>query len=439
MQLIPSIILKHFEGRKVLKSIIANSGWLFVDRIFRMGVGLFVGVWVARYLGVEQFGLFNYAMAYVALFSNLATLGLPSLVIRLITNEPEKREEILGTTFWLQLAGGIASLLIAVSMMYVLRSNDGLTLRLVAILAATSIFKAFGAIELWFQSQVQSKYLVLAGNTAFLIIIIVKIILINLQAPLLAFAAATLAEAAIVAVGLIFFHKLQGYSLWAWRWSLPLARTLLSESWPLILSGFAIMFYLKVDQIMLGEMLGNQVVGLYSTASRFSEIWYFIPTAIASSAAPSIYAAKKENESLYYQRIGKLLKVLSLIAIVIAVSMTFLSGEIITRLYGHDYAAAAPILAIHIWAGLFVFVGVGSSSWFIAEGLAHLTFIRTLLGAIINVGLNILLIPVFGGIGAAISTVISYAIGSVLVNSMNPRTQKIFILQIRSIALQKTV
>lgn len=436
MQLIPSIILKHLEGRRALKNIIANIGWLFADRILRMGVGLFVGVWVARYLGIEQFGLFSYATAFVALFSTLTTLGLPSLVIRSITHEPEKRAEILGTTFWLQLVGGITTLLLAVSIMFVLRHEDRLTLSLVAILASTSILKAFGTIELWFQSQVQSKYPVLAQNTAFLIVAIVKVVLINLQAPLLAFAGATLAESVVGAVGLILFYRLQGYSLRIWRWSLPLAKTLLHESWPLILSGFAIMIYLKVDQIMLGEMRGNQVVGLYSSATRISEIWYFIPTTIVSSAAPSIYAAKKAaNESLYYQRIEKLLKILSLLAILIAVPMTFLSGAIITRLFGNSYAAAAPILAIHIWASLFVFMGVGASSWFIAEGLAHLTFIRTLIGSITNIILNFFLIPIYGGIGAAIATVISYAISSVLANAVNPRTWRIFILQIRSIIL----
>jgi polysaccharide transporter, PST family len=426
--------LSRLQERQNLSKIIANMGWLFADRILRMGLGLLIGVWVARYLGVEQFGLFSYAAAFVALFIALSTLGLPALVIRTIAQEPEKRAEILGTVFWLQLFGGIATLGVAVGIMFVLRHGDRLMLNLVAILAGAAIFQAFDTIDLWFQSQIQSKYTVFAKNTAFLIVVVVKVVLINLQAPLLAFAAATLLEAVLGAVGLIIFYKFQGDSLSSWRWSLPLARRLLRESWPLILSGLTIMLYMKVDQIMLGQMIGDEAVGIYSAATRISEVWYFIPTAIAASVAPGIYAAKKAvDESLYYRQIEQSLKVLSLIAILIAVPMTFASGAIITALFGHEYAAAGSILAIHIWAAWFVFMGVGTSSWFIAEGLIHLSFRRTLMGAIINIGLNFILIPTYGGLGAAIATVIAQAFASVLSNASHTQTRKIFQIQLRSI------
>jgi polysaccharide transporter, PST family len=306
-------------------------------------------------------------------------------------------------------------------------------LSLVAIFASSTIFQAFETIDLWFQSRIQSKYTVLAKNTAFLTIAIVKVILINLKAPLLAFAGATLAEVVVGVVGLIMFYKYQGHSIGTWRWSLQLARKLLRESWPLILSGFSIIIYMRVDQIMLGQMVGDQMVGIYSAATRVSEVWYFVPGAIASSVAPGIYAAKKAgDEALYYRRIGQSLQVLALIAILIAVPMTFVSGPIITGLFGNEYAAAGPILAIHIWAALFVFTGIGTSTWFIAEGLTHLSFQRTLIGAVINICLNFGLIPAYGGVGAAIATVISQAFASFLSNAFHPKAKKIFRVQLRS-------
>jgi polysaccharide transporter, PST family len=431
---VPSTLFKRWHHRQPLSNVIANTGWLFADRILRMGVGLLVGVWVARYLGVEQFGLLNYAMAFVALFNTLANLGLPALIVRTITHEPEQQQVILGTAFWLQLWGGIVTSLTAAGTIFVLRDGDPLMLSLVAILASVSICQAFETIDLWFQSQVQSKYTVIAKNVAFLLLAIVKVILIQTRAPLLAFALATLAEAVVGVFGLLIFYQRQGYAIAAWRWSFNLAKKLLGESWPLILSGFTIMIYMKVDQIMLGQMIGDQMVGVYSAATRISEVWYFIPTAIASSVAPGIYAAKQAaDESLYYRRIEQSLQILSVIAIVIAVPMTFLSGTIMTALFGRAYAAAGPILAIHIWAAWFVFTGVGTSAWFIAEGLIHLSFRRTLMGAVINVILNFVLIPNYGGIGAAIATVISQAFASFLSNATHPRSRKIFQVQIRSL------
>lgn len=425
--------LKKFQTQKEFKGVVTNIGWLFADRILRMGVGLVVGVWVARYLGVEQFGTFNYAAAFVALFSTCASLGLPSLIIREIANEPEKKEQILGTTFWLQLLGGIATLLLAITTISILRHDDPVTIGLVSILASVSIFQAFDTIDLWFQSQVNSKYTVLAKNAAFVVVTLFKVLLISIHAPLLSFAWATLAEAAIGSVGLIYCYKLQGYFISMWKWDFHVAKKLLRESYPLIFSSMAIMIYMKIDQIMLGEMIGSQSVGIYSSATRISEIWYFIPTAIASSISPAIFSAKKEgDEILYYRRIQQLLRLLSTIAIIIAVPMSFLSGDIVTILFGSEYSAAGPILAIHIWAAVFVFMGVGTSSWFVAEGLTYLTFRRTLIGAVMNIMLNFVLIPMYGGIGAAIATVISQAFASFISNAFNLKSRKIFLIQLKS-------
>lgn len=425
--------LSLLKSRSGLRAIIANTGWLFADRILRMGVGLIVGVWVARYLGVEQYGTFNYATAFVALFHPVATLGLDSIVIRSIVGEPEKRAQILGTAFRLKLLGGVAWFLLALGSIFVFRHDDNLTISLVAILASVGIFQSFDTIDLWFQSQVQSKYTVLAKNTAFVIASLLKVFLINIQAPLIAFAWVTLAEVCFGAIGLAIGYKVNGYSVRLWRWSFPLAKTLLKESWPLILAGLSIVIYMKIDLIMLGQMIGNSSVGIYSAAARISEIWYFIPMGIVSSVAPTIYAAKKSSETLYYKRIKQLLRLMVLLSSAIAIPMSFLSGTVIAILFGSGYAEAGPILAIHVWSSLFVFMGVATGPWFIAEGLTMFSLRRTLIGAITNVVLNIFLIPPYAGVGAAIATVISQAFASFFSNVSHSKTRKIFFVQLQSL------
>ncbi len=424
--------LSKLKSRSGLRAIIANTGWLFFDQILRMGLGLVVGVWVARYLGVQQYGLFSYAYAFVTLFGPIANLGLDNLVIRDIVSNPSCKEEILGTTFRLKLLGGVGSLLLAVSCIFWFRQDDPVTLGLVAIFATIGIFQAFDTIDLWFKSQVQSKYTVIAKNTAFFLVTLVKVALILIQAPLLAFAWVKFLELGLGAVGLVIVYKLKGFSIWLWRWSFSAARDLLKESWPMIFSGFAIMIYMRIDQIMLGQMAGDAAVGIYSAATRISEVWYFIPGAISSSVSPSIYAAKQTSESLYYRRIGQLNRLLTMLSLAIALPMTFLSGTIITTLFGNDYAAAGSVLAIHIWASLFVFMGVATSSWFIAEGLSQVGMYKTVIGGISNVLLNLFLIPAYGAIGAAIATVISYAFAGFLMNGIHPKARKIFQIQIRS-------
>ena len=415
------------------RAIIKNAGWLFADRILRMGVGLFVGVWVARYLGTKEYGLLNYATAFVALFNPLTKLGLDNIVVRDIIHEKSKKEQILGTVFWLKLLGGVVSLLLLVTCIFLLRQDEQLTIWLVAILGTSGIFQAFDTIDLWFQSQVQSKFTVVAKNTAFVIIALLKVVLILMQAPLIAFACASLAEFGFGAIGLVISYKLNNYSIRLWRWSFSTAKALMKESWFLILSGLTIMVYMRTDQIMLGEIMGNKSVGIYSAATRISEVWYFIPVAITSSVNPSIYAAKEKSEELYYQRIGQLLRVMTLLSVMVAVPMTFLSRKVITMLFGIDYIEAGNVLAIHVWASLFVFMGTATSSWFVAEGLTNLSFRRTLMGATTHIFLNLFLIPTYGGIGAAIATVISQAVASFLSNAFHPKAKRIFKLQFKSL------
>jgi len=400
-----------------------------------MGASLVVGVWIARYLGVQQYGLFNYALAFVTLFTPVLTLGLDEIVVRHVVRESSNKEEILGTTFWLKLLGGIASVLLAVGITIFLGEREFLKISLVAILAIAGIFRAADTIELWFQSQVQSKYAVIAKNIAFLLNTLIKVALILTKAPLLAFAWVTLAEFAMNAVGLAIVYQYKGFSFLSWRWNFQVAKTLLKESLPLIFSGFAIMIFMKIDQIMLGQMIGDKEVGIYSAAVRLSEIWYFIPGAIVPSVAPSIYAAKDQSDKVYYQRLGQLFRLLTCIAVAIAVPMTFLSDKIVMVLFGNGYAGAGAILAVHIWTSIFVFLGFASSPWFIAEGLNHVTLGKTVFGAILNIILNFLLIPQYSGLGAAIATIISQAAAAFLCNAFDRRTQKIFKIQLQSLLL----
>jgi polysaccharide transporter, PST family len=419
-----------------LNKIFSNIGWLFGDKVLRMGSNLFIGVWLARYLGTEQFGMLNYATAFVSLFAPISTLGLDSLVVRDLLKEESNKDVLIGTTFNLKLMGGLACCLTSVISIWFLRANSQQTIEIVAIMSIATLFQSFDAIELWFQSQVQSKHIVIVKNAAFFIINLLRIVFILVQTSLINFVWLGVLEFGLGGIGLIAIYTSQGFSLRSWRWDISIAAKLLKESWPLILSGLSIMIYMRIDQIMLGEMLGNRSVGIYAAAAKISEVWYFIPMAIVSSFAPSIYEAKKISEELYYQRIGKLIKSMFLLSLVLSVFISLFSDYLVINLFGVNYLESAHILSIHIWASLFVFIGIAALPWFTAEQLTIYSFYTTAVGAIMNIVMNLVLIPRYGGTGAAIATVISYAAASFLLNSMHPITRKIFKIQVKSIFMQ---
>jgi len=412
LKFVPGFVRSKLEGRDILQKTISNTGWLFADKIVRMGVGLFVTIIVARYLGPKEFGIYNYALAFVALFSTIATLGLDGIVVRNVIKDPSCKEETLGSAFVMRLVGGIVTILLTSGTIFLLRPDDSLTQWMVEIIALGTIFQAFDTIDFWFQSQIQSKYTVYAKNIAFLSISLAKVVLVIIKAPLIDFAWAGLLEIVLGSIGLVITYRMKGFSLFNWSIKLSRAQSLLKDSWPLILSGIVIMVYMRIDQIMIGEMLGDDDVGIYSAAVRLSEVCYFIPTAIVTSVFPSIIEARKNDLRLYIDRLQKLYVIMTLIAFSIALPTTFLSKKIIIFLYGNNFNQAITVLAIHIWASVFVFLGVASGQFLLAENYTKIAFYRTLAGAFANILLNYIMIPIYGVNGAALTTLVSYFIAT---------------------------
>ena len=415
------------------KKYFTNTSWLFFERISRMVIILLVGIYVARYLGPSNYGLLSYAQSFVVLFSTIATLGLDNIVIRDLVRNEKKRDELLGVTFVLKVAGSIL-LLGMLSVIVKFTTNNNFTNLLILVIALAIIFKSFNAIDFYFRSKVLSKYAVYARTTSVVSSAIIKLLLIYFKMGLIYFAAVMVIESIILAIVLIIMYTKQKLNIFDWRIKFDLAKRLLKDSWPLILSGIAISIYMRIDQVMIKEMVDTKGVGNYAVAVRLSGAWYFVPMAITSSVFPAIINAKKISEKLYYARLQKLYDLMTWLAIGIALPITFLANDIIRLLFGIQYQDAAGVLRIYIWAGIFVFLGVVSSQYLIVENYTRISFFRTFVGMLVNVILNIILIPKYGINGAAIATVVSYFLATFFIVFI-PKTHKQAVLMLKSVNL----
>ena len=413
------------------KRYFANTSWLIGQRVLSMIVALFVGIYVARYLGPEQFGLLNYAISFVGLFTALATLGLDSIVIRELVKSPECKNKLLGTTFWLK-AGGAILMWAGIACAIPFSHSDTQTNLLILVIAFAAIFQAFNVIDFNYQAAVKSRYVVYVQMVSLAVSSITKLIFIWISAPLIWFACVFLIDAVVRAVGLATMYLINKEKMWQWQWQWQTAKRLLKDSWPLLLSGMVISIYMKIDQVMIKEMLGVEQVGFYAAAVRLSEAWYFIPMLITSSLFPAIINAKKQSEERYYQRLQKLYNLMVWMAVGIALPTTFLAPWVITFLYGEVFLPSAMVLSIHIWAGVFVFLGVASGKWYICENMQKGLFYRTAGGAICNVILNVIMIPKYGISGAAISTFISQSVAAYFYDALNHKTRATFWMKTRS-------
>lgn len=395
-----------------LREIVANMGWLLALRVLRTLFALFVMVWIARYLGAGRFGVLQYALAFVGLFSPLAILGLQQILVRDIVSHPDERDEILGTAFFLRLAGGALCMLVVLAAISIVRSDDPQAKAATAIFSLTLLLHSFDAIDLYFQSQVRSKYSVIARTAGLVLANLLRIAAILTGAGVLAFVWIGVIDIVAGAGGLVVMYRRLGLRLRRWRFSMRRARELLGQSWTLILSGALAVIYFKIDQVMLGEMAGDIEVGIYSTAVRISEVWYFLPSAVTVSVLPALVRSRSRGMELYGLRLQQLCDILALMAYAVAVPMTFVARPLMLLLYGDEFAGAGSILALHIWAGLFVFLKTALHQWLLIENRLPFLFITNGLGAAMNVVLNLVLIPRYGGMGAAFATVVSYAFAS---------------------------
>jgi len=422
-----------------ISRILRNTAWLFADRLVRASLTLLVSVWLARYLGAAGYGVYSYAFAIIALFSGLAAAGLEELVVRDLVKMPERRGEIIGTTFALKMSCGILAGSLAVLTIWALRPDEPLLIELTAIIASGFLFEAFQTLAIWFQSQTQSKYSVIAKSSILILINMVKIGLLLSFASIHAFAWCALLESILVAVALTSIYRFKGNSLRSWRISRSYAWALIRDCWPLALSSMVVIAYARLAQLMIGSMIGNEAVGIFSAASRVSEAWTFIPLAIISSTFPSLIAVRSSNPALYYRRLQTLCNVIFMLGLAVAIPMTFLATPLVIALFGKAYATAGPVLAINLWGSVFMFLSMVQSGWYVSEGLTRMALIRTLICGALNAILNVILIPRFSYTGAACATAVAYAVNACVLNLTDARTRPFFYLQLRAFAFRTPI
>lgn len=434
LKILPKALSQRLSGNHGLLLAINNSGWLIFDKLIRLLLGLFVSAWVARYLGPVQYGELAYILAYLAFFQAVAVLGMDGIIVRDIAQDKTKAGEILGTAFTLRFAAGFFCWLIAIVGMGLSNSWQGYGVYITALAGVSLVFQAADTIDLWFQSQSQSRRTVIAKLSVYLISNGLKVLLILNNAPLLAFAVVISFEAFLAVVALIYAYRKfsckQPWCLFKDR-----AKALLKESWPFILSGLSIMVYMRIDQIMIKEMLGVAELGVYAAVLPLAMLWTFIPMTLSVSLAPLVARAKKQSEQAYLSCLSAIFRGFAFLGWIICIPISIVSDHVVAILFGAEYVNGSQVLAIVVFTNLFISMGVAQSLWILNEGKSILSLYKTFIGAVVCLIANFILIPRVGITGAAISSVLAQFISSVFVNIFFCR--EIFYLQLKSLILIK--
>lgn len=415
---------------KISTKYVTNLLWTFSEKIIHLISVLVVGVLLARYLGPEQYGILTYTQSYVAMFGFIVGLGLDSITVREIVKNPEKSDIIVGTAFGLKLS--MSFIIIIIINLTSFGFNDDKQIKLmIAVLSLSLVYQAFYVFVNYFQAKVNIRYISILIVVSDLISITSKVILIANESSLLGFIIVDTAVLMILGLSYYFVYKTNNninfYKLIVFDFSF--AKKMLLDSWPLLISSGAIMLYMRLDQIMIKEMLSLKDLGNYAVSVRISESWYFIPMIISGVLYPSIIKAKENTIESYHLRLQQLFLITIWLAIFFAFLLVFFSDYIILILFGNQFSTENNVLSILAFAGIFVSMGYVNGKWMITENYTKIELFRNVLGLCVNVLLNLILIPSYGINGAAISTLISIFVAADLVFLFFKKTRKMFYMQ----------
>jgi O-antigen/teichoic acid export membrane protein len=396
--------LKYHQG---FIKYFKNTSWLLAEKILRMIVGLFVIVWLTRYLGPRRFGLLAYSQSLIGIFIAFSSLGLDVIIVRELVKQTKNQSLLLGTAFFMKLTAGVLSMIVIFIINFFSETQDESNL-LTSIIIFCLVFQGFNVIDTYFQSKVISKYVVCSNTIAFTISSILKIVLIFIGAELQYFAYALVFDSFIIAIGYFSIYRLRKQSVLLWRFDKVVAKYLIKSSWPLMLVTVSAFIYTRTDQIMIKWLVNSEAVGQYAAAIRVSELFYFIPGLIAQSTFPKIIEAKNDNnQKEYFKLLEMLYRITIWIAIPIALGMCFGSHYIVAILYGSKYLYASTILSILAFGIIFNAIGSIFIKILYAEHFERKYLYRSIIGVLVNIILNYFFIQKYGAIGAAVATLIT--------------------------------
>lgn len=350
------------------------------------------------------------------MFHAFSLLGLDNIVVRDVASNPDKASNILGTALRLRLGGSAIAYSALLLTLLLTTKNEPTLLAVTLTIGLCLFFQVTDVIDLWFQANSQNRRTVIAKTSSYLLIASLKIGLILSGATLFYFAAAQVLETAFSAIALcVSYLFFKTKSNWTWDWDI--AKRILQQSWPILISGLSILIYMRISVFYLQSFSGTAAVGVYAAGTSLSEVWYFIPTMLAASAAPIIARKRLDDKVGYTLTFKKLFALMWYFSLFIALINVVLSSFLIDLLYGDDYQRSSAVLATHAFSLIAVSLGVFQSIWIVNEGRTRLSLYQALTGAAVAVILGFFLIPQYGVIGAAATTVCAQFAQAFLANA----------------------
>lgn len=386
------------------RRIAKNTTVLFLATIISYILGFFTTIYTARYLGAEGFGVISLALSLTGILAVFVDLGINILMVREVARNKLLLNRYFGNIIAIKSVLSILTFFLAFLIVSIVGYPSQVA-NVIYIITLSVIIGAFSATFIFaFQAFEKMEYQSLFTILNSVLMILGVIIAINLGADVLAFASIYL----IVSLTLFVFNSIiykSKYSSFKFEIDYNFMKKIVKEGLPFGIAGIFITIYYYIDSVMLSIMVNNETVGFYNAAYRLIFVFLAFYTVYSISVFPvmsNFYKKSKESLKLAYERS---LKYLLIISLPICVGITILANEIILLIFGVGYTLSILALQILVWTLVFMFLN-GISSTMLSSIDKQLTVTKiTGIGAIVNIILNIILIPKYSLFGAGFATV----------------------------------
>lgn len=362
----------------------------------------------------------NYVISIASLFTVFATFGSSEIIIRELSKKEKPKEVVLGSAMALRM--GLAILCFISIVIYLFFSGETTeTSTLILIYSSSIFFSCSEVIRFYFTSIVDNEYIVKSEIFRTIIGAIVKIILLFCKAPLIAFVFALAFDFLLLASGYIVVYRKKIGPICQWNIDFKFVKTLLTTSFPLLISSTAVIIYQRIDQVMIAKMLDNEFVGYFSTAMSFVNVLAFIPITIMQTTSPILVEYWKNDKLKYEQESQRIIGATTWLLIILCSIVALLSSPIINYTYGASYTDAIPVLQILVFKVVGIAIINLSGQLIIIENIHQLAFIRNILSCVICIICNYYFIPRWGIIGSAWATIITVFFTGEVANIFIPK------------------
>lgn len=412
---------------KLIKKLLrARATAMLGDKLVKLAAGAVLTIFVARMLGAAELGIFSVVMAWSAFLVPLSSMGLNNIVVRRMAQQESSHDAmtLLYSAVSVRLGLGLvcsSAMLVAFYLLYPAMFSGNTAIAIPVLFLLQSFFGLL-LFEFYLNYQGTFRTVAYVKSAISLLSFAAKLALLYAGFGIASLLLLTGIEFLLVGLAQYSIYRLKqqpfkdsdarwpGYHP---RWfNLQQTKQLFKRSAWLWLSGIVSVIYLKIDIVMLGTMAGNEQAGIYAAASRLSELWYVFPATLAMRYYPDMLKAFEQGWDSYFLRLRRFAMMFFGAAFSIALIMSLLAPWLVQLLFGDQFSSAVDVLRIHIWAGCFIFVRYLISQHLVITEQEPLSLLSHGIGAILNVGLNLWLIPTMGIVGAAWATLISYAYAS---------------------------